>query len=164
MGTTFALQSSSQSSYKESISKQEKMISDYILNYVTVLSLANEDTIVSRYFSDNNSEEISFKVKRENLFEAFGPGFVYGFGFSFFILSFSLLGFVSAHNIKSGHDPEDQLRGTLGFLFAFLSVSYLMSNPPDFGKSLQAVHKIFGLNKYPIEGDPNCPIKNGEDD
>lgn len=39
-----------------------------------------------------------------------------------------------------------------------------MSNPPDFGKSLQAVKKIFGLNRYAEEGEPDCPIKNGDAD
>ncbi|CAI2363387.1 unnamed protein product [Moneuplotes crassus] len=164
MGATFALQSSSQSSYEETISKQEKMISDYIMNYHTVLSLANEDTIISRYFSRDNSQEIEYKANKADLFEALGPGFVYGFGTSFFILSFTFVGLVSAHNVKHGHEGEDQLRCTLCFWYAFLTVSYLMSNPPDFGKSLQAVKKIFGLNRYAEEGEPDCPIKNGDAD
>ncbi|CAI2362168.1 unnamed protein product [Moneuplotes crassus] len=164
VGITFALQSSSQSSSKEAVNSQEKMISDYILNHITVSSLANEDIILQRYFSEDETKEIKYKVQCSHLYEAMGPAFVYGFGFSFVIFAVFMIIRLAAHNIIQGHSVEDQVMCLIGFTLTFLSVAFLMNNPPDFGKSLKAVKRIIQIMQCAKEGEANSPIVNGDYD
>lgn len=91
------------------------MISDYILNHTTVSSLANEEVILRRYFSEDKSQEIKYKLKGAHLYEAMGPAFVYGFGFSFVIFAVFMIIRLAAHNIKQGHSAEDQVMCIIGF-------------------------------------------------
>lgn len=68
LACTYALQYGSQSGTREKENKQQKMVSDYILNNSTVASLANEGHIIKNYFSENGVD-LQFKPSREILNE-----------------------------------------------------------------------------------------------
>ncbi|CAI2361898.1 unnamed protein product [Moneuplotes crassus] len=151
-GTTLALQFSFQSENYGIINNQDKMISDYILNYATVSSLANEEFMTDRYFKDKEDA---------NLYEAVIPAIVYAFGFSCYILCFTFISLICAHNLIAGHSVEDQELSILGYSISFLSAIYIMNNPPDFGRAFLAVRKVAAIKEYVKEGEPGSPIING---
>ena len=49
------------------------MVSDFVLNYPTVSSLANEDIIIKRYYAKEKNGEVSYSLTPENISEAFLP-------------------------------------------------------------------------------------------
>lgn len=141
---------------------QEKMVSDYVTNNPTVASLANEDIIIKRYFAEGEDSPQSSTLKKQNIYEAIVPAAFYGAGFSFYLVGIFFTLLVAAHNVKAGHDFEDQVMCMTVFIYSFLSVSFLMSNLPDFGRSLQAAEKIMVIQDYAREGHKDSPIVDGE--
>ncbi|CAI2362575.1 unnamed protein product [Moneuplotes crassus] len=150
--TTLALQFSFQTNNDEVINSQDKMISDYILNYTTVSSLANEEFMTDRYFKHKEDVGVS---------EAVFPAIVYAFGFSCYIFCYTFIILVCAHNLKHGHSADDQIMSLLGYSISFLSAIYIMNNPPDFGRAFRAVRKVAALKQYIKEGEPGSSIVNG---
>lgn len=164
VGVTFSLQYGSQSGTKETESLQEKMVSDYVCNYATVASLANEDIVISRYFANNSDEEISYTLTPENFSEAFWPALTCGFGLSFFLLGYFFCCLIAAHNVQGGRNVEHQLMCIIAFAYSFVAVSFMMVNTPDFGRSFRSARKIIAILEEVKEGHVKSPIQNGAED
>ena len=165
-GLVFVLQFGTQMGTPRSEVLQEKMVSDYVGNYSTVASLANEEAIICRYFANSRdrNEEISYTLTYQNIMEALLPGFANGFSVGGIFMSYFIMIMICAHNVRHNHGFEDQTIGLSAFFYSFVPISFMMVNIPDFGRSFRSAKKIIRITQCIEEGKPESPIVDGKEE
>lgn len=160
-GITFALQFGSHNGSSNSERLQEQMVSDYVMNYNTVSSLANEEIIIQRYYANNSSGETSYALTAANMWEALVPAFACAFGVSFSYMGYFFCIIIASHNIRHGHDMEPQVIGIFAYAYSYVPITFMMVNAPDFGRAFHSAKKVLNIEKQVMEGHYNSPIQDG---
>lgn len=160
-GITFALQFGSHNGSSNSERLQEQMVSDYVLNYNTVSSLANEEIIIQRYYANNSSGETSYALSGANMWEALVPAFACAFGVSFSYMGYFFCIIVASENIRNGHDFEPQIIGIFAYAYSYVPITFMMVNAPDFGRAFHSARKVLSIEKQVMEGHYKSPIQDG---
>ena len=120
--------------------KVNSMVSDTIVNYITVASFANESVLIEKY--KNNLE---IKIKRESI-KCYISGFIFGFSqfmqFGMYTIMFwSGAKFVEKYNV----DGQDLFTAIYIMMFAAIGAGQAQQYGPAAGKGIEAATKIYNI-------------------
>ena len=164
VAATFAYQFGANSGARDSERRQEQMVSDYVGNYSTVASLANEDIIIKRYYASEEGNQLTYTLTPGAFREAVKPAFFSGLGVSFNVFSFFILLLITQANVRNGHAAFSQILPMFAFAYATAPCTFLIINSPDFGRSFMAARKILKIEEKVREGHYDSPIQDGTEE
>ena len=138
--------------------REKTVIADWIANYSTIASLANEDAIIERYFSN---PEIENEIKGSSLNLVLEALF---FAVSQFMMTIFYVPvyYVFASNVEDGknivHSAIPQVLGVVGGIY----FSNWIMNAPDFRKGKRSANTILNIIHGENEGNAGSIITDGD--
>jgi ABC-type multidrug transport system fused ATPase/permease subunit len=137
----------------EQVLNQKRMTSDTISNYPTIASLANEDYIISKYFTGSKQTIGDFII----------PAFFMGFSVFWGMFIMVILFFILADKIENDGNLDDQFTTLIMIQRGFMAISMVTMKAPDLAKGVVAAKKLINITESAFEGDQKCKITNGVD-
>ena len=135
---------------------QKTIAADSITNYATVASMANEEVIVGRYYTDK-----SIEVTFSDVFQALKLSFVYAIACSSIFWMYYPLFTVLVNNVEDGESYKRLFVAVFAAIWGSLALSNSMLNGPEFSRGKRAADKILHLESLKKEGTESIDIANG---
>ena len=125
------------------------MVSDSIINYTTVASFANEDTIISKF-----KQNLSVKVNKE-IKKSYVSGALFGFSQFMQFGMYAILFWSGAKFVERyGVDPQDMFTAIYVMMFSAMGAGQAQQFGPAAGKAVEAACKVYDIIDEPSLIDP----------
>ena len=160
----YKLQFTSPNKTKTSSRKQFSMVSDWIMNYQTIASLAYEDEYLSKYGVKplENVRAGASNTKDISMLSALVIGITYGISQVTLLVLYSVGILGLAERIDSGESPTNTFTSVNASFFGGFVLWNALANAPNFGKGKAVAAKILKIISSPNEGSENSSIIDGD--
>ena len=142
---------------------ERTIISDSISNYTTILSLAQQESYVGRFYDWGKGDKQNTSLKLD-LWQTHWFSVAYAASNALINGYVIPMQYVMASNIEDGNDKRAQFIWLIAGIYGSLSLSLAMFNSPNYNKGKQSANKVFSMIETPQEGNQKSSTPDGSRD